>query len=113
MDKTGDLGILDERQPFLRAPVLKPEQEEDYGLPEVTAESATLYDHCVRAIDNGMHFGAHGLPLMGTGDWNDGMNRVGAGGKGESVWDAWFLLTILRQFADLAERRHDSERASR
>jgi cyclic beta-1,2-glucan synthetase len=101
---TGDTAMLDEQVPFLRAPVLKPEQEEDYGLPEVTTETATLYEHCVRALEHGYRLGAHGLPLMGTGDWNDGMNRVGAGGNGESVWVGWFLVTILRQFAELTER---------
>src|SRR5207244_2259465 len=81
---TGDDAILDERVPFVQAPLLRPDQEEDYNVPQVAAETATLYDHCVRALGHGMRFGAHGLPLMGTGDWNDGMNRVGAGGKGES-----------------------------
>jgi cyclic beta-1,2-glucan synthetase len=92
---------------------LRPEQEEDYGIPEVTKETAPLYEHCVRAIEHGLRFGTHGLPLMGTGDWNDGMNRVGAGGRGESVWLAWFLLTILRRFAPLAEKRGENERAQR
>jgi cyclic beta-1,2-glucan synthetase len=110
---TGDKRVLDEVVPFLRSPALRSEQEEDYGQPEVTAESATLYEHCARAIENGLRFGSHGLPLMGTGDWNDGMNRVGAEGKGESVWNAWFLLTILRRFADLAETRGDADRAAR
>jgi cyclic beta-1,2-glucan synthetase len=108
---TGDTAVLDERVPFLRAPVLEPGQEEEYGLPEVSGETATLYDHCVRALERGFRLGAHGLPLMGTGDWNDGMNRVGAGGKGESVWDGWFLLKILREFAALAEGRADADRA--
>jgi cyclic beta-1,2-glucan synthetase len=110
---TGDVTVLDEQVPYLDAPPLKPEQEEDYGLPEVSSETGTLYEHCVRAIEHGFQYGVHGLPLMGTGDWNDGMNKVGAGGKGESVWDGWFQLTILRRFADLAEARGDSERAGR
>ena len=99
---TGDRDVLDERIPYLRAPVLQPGQEEEYGLPETTTETGTLYEHCVRAIRNGMQYGSHGLPLMGTGDWNDGMNRVGAGGKGESVWNAWFQIACLRGFADIA-----------
>jgi cyclic beta-1,2-glucan synthetase len=108
---TGDAAVLDEQAPFLRGPVLKPDQEEDYGLPEVTQQTAPVYEHCVRAIEHASRFGAHGLPLMGTGDWNDGMNKVGAGGKGESVWDGWFLLTILNRFAGLAEAHGDTDRA--
>jgi cyclic beta-1,2-glucan synthetase len=110
---TGDAAILDEPVPFLKGRLLAPEQEEEYGLPAVASESASLYDHCLRALDHGLRLGAHGLPLMGTGDWNDGMNKVGAGGKGESVWDAWFLVTILRRFAELAGNRGDSARAAR
>ncbi len=110
---TGDAAVLDERAPFIEAPVLKPDQEEDYRIPDPSAETATLYEHCVRALEHGLTFGAHGLPLMGTGDWNDGMNRVGAGGRGESVWLGWFLLTVLRSFAEVAESRGDGERAAR
>jgi cyclic beta-1,2-glucan synthetase len=113
VNASGDYAILDERITFLRAPTLRPDQEEDYGLPEVTAETGSLYEHCVRAIEHALRFGSHGLPLMGTGDWNDGMNRIGSGGKGESVWDAWFFLTILPRFADLAEKRADTDLAAR
>ncbi len=113
MSTTGDRAVLDEQVPFLQAPLLKPEQEEDYGLPHPAPGSASIYEHCVRAIEHGLRFGAHGLPLMGTGDWNDGMNRVGAGGRGETVWGGWFLLTILTRFAGLAESRPDAERARR
>jgi cyclic beta-1,2-glucan synthetase len=109
---TGDTALLDEKVPFLSAPVLKPGQEEDYGQPKQADESGTIYEHCVRALKNGLHFGPHGLPLMGTGDWNDGMNKVGAEGKGESVWNGWFLLTCLRHFADLAEARGDTSWAN-
>jgi cyclic beta-1,2-glucan synthetase len=108
---TGDAAVLDERVPFLQAPLLKPGQEEDYGLPETSAETATVYEHCLRALKNGLHFGAHGLPLMGTGDWNDGMNKVGAEGKGESVWNGWFLLACLHRFEQLAAARGDKEAA--
>ncbi len=79
---TGDAALLDERVPFLRSPVLKPDQEEDYGLPEVSDVTGTIYEHCVRALERGLRLGPHGLPLMGTGDWNDGMNQVGAEGHG-------------------------------
>ena len=109
---TGDTALLDERVPFLRAPVLRPEQEEDYGLPDVSDVTGTIYEHCVRALDHGLRLGPHGLPLMGTGDWNDGMNQVGSGGLGESVWNGWFMLATLREFASLAEQRSDAARAA-
>ena len=109
---TGDTALLDERVPFLRAPVLTSEQEEDYGLPDVSDLTGTVYEHCVRALEHGLRLGPHGLPLMGTGDWNDGMNQVGAGGQGESVWNGWFMLATLREFASLAEQRRDAARAA-
>ena len=109
---TGDASILDEVVPFLEAPVLKPGQEDDYGLPAVSKESGTLYEHCVRALDHARNVGSHGLSLMGTGDWNDGMNRVGALGRGESVWNSWFLIATLRDFAKLAGSRGDHARAA-
>ncbi len=109
---TGDAAVLDASVPFLKAPGLKPEQEDSYGVPEVGAPGS-LYEHCARAIDCSLTAGPHGLPLIGTGDWNDGFNRVGDGGKGESVWLAWFLLTILPEFARLAEARDEAERAGR
>jgi cyclic beta-1,2-glucan synthetase len=109
---TGDAAVLDEVVPYLRAPRLRPDQEDDYGIPERAQESGTLYDHCVRALEHGQRFGAHGLPLMGTGDWNDGMNKVGAGGKGETVWGAWFLFSCLARFADVAQGRGDADRAA-
>jgi cyclic beta-1,2-glucan synthetase len=110
---TGDRALLDEIVPFLKAPLLQQGQEEDYGVPEIATETAALYEHCARAIDHGMRYGAHGLPLMGTGDWNDGMNRVGAQGKGESVWVGWFQLAIFKEFCGLARARNDFERAER
>jgi cellobiose phosphorylase len=109
---TGDAATLDDRMPFLRAPILRPDQEEDYNLPEVSDQIGTVYEHCVRALEYGLKLGPHGLPLMGTGDWNDGMNQVGAGGQGESIWNGWFMLTTLRDFAGLAEDRGDTARAA-
>jgi cellobiose phosphorylase len=108
---TGDASVLDEQVPFLHAPILRPDQEEDYGLPEASQNRGSVYVHCERALEHALKLGAHGLPLMGTGDWNDGMNKVGAKGRGESVWNGWFMLATLREFAGLAERRGDSARA--
>jgi len=108
---TGDAAILDERVPFLKSPVLGPQQEEDFNVPAVSAETGTLYEHCVRVLEHGYRLGSHGIPLMGTGDWNDGMNKVGPHGKGESVWNGWFILSVLRSFAELADRRNDAARA--
>ncbi len=109
----GDTGVLDERVPFLRARPLRPDEESNYDLPGVSDDVDTLYEHCLRAIDHGLRFGAHGLPLMGGGDWNDGMNLVGQHGQGESVWLAFFFYQVLTQFADLAERRGDAAVADR
>jgi cellobiose phosphorylase len=105
---TGDTGVLDERVPFIDGRPVRPEEDAYYDLPHVSDDVGSLYEHCVRAIDHGLRFGVHGLPLMGTGDWNDGMNLVGAGGKGESVWLAFFLHDVLTQFAELARRRGDA-----
>jgi cyclic beta-1,2-glucan synthetase len=103
--QTGDDSILDETAPFLEAPALDPSQAETYMLPRVSAETATIFEHAVRAIRRGMNYGSHGLPLMGSGDWNDGMNRVGHDGRGESVWLGWFLVTVLNDFAPVCEQR--------
>jgi cellobiose phosphorylase len=108
-----DTGVLDEKVPFLEARPVKPEEESYYDLPNRSEESATLYQHCVRAIERGLKFGAHGLPLMGCGDWNDGMNLVGKDGRGESVWLAFFLHDVLTQFASLARSRDDVHFADR
>jgi cyclic beta-1,2-glucan synthetase len=97
--------VLDEPVPFLEAPALEPEQSEAYLNPRTSSETAPLFEHAVRAIGHAMKYGAHGLPLIGSGDWNDGMNRVGHGGRGESVWLGWFLVTVLNDFAPLCERR--------
>ena len=101
---TGDAELLNEVVPFVTGPVLRDDQEEDFNSPAVSSQTATVYEHCLRALKHGYRLGSHGLPLMGTGDWNDGMNKVGAEGKGESVWNGWFFLTVLTAFAELAER---------
>ncbi len=108
-----DTGVLDEKVPFLEARLLKPEEEAYYDLPVRSEEAATLYQHCVRAIEHGLRVGEHGLPLMGCGDWNDGMNRVGSEGRGESVWLAFFLSDVLNRFAGLARVRGDAAFADR
>ncbi len=103
----GDTGVLDSEIPFLEGRLLRPDEESNYDLPQRSAESGTLYEHCVRAVKFGLKFGEHGLPLMGCGDWNDGMNLVGEKGKGESVWLAFFLHDVLKQFSVLATQRGD------
>ncbi len=103
VQQTGDTGILDEKVHFLEGKALKPEDDSYYDLPNRSEEVASLYDHCVRAIDLGLKFGVHGLPFMGTGDWNDGMNLVGKEGQGESVWLGFFLYEVLKQFGRIAE----------
>ena len=105
---TGDIGVLDETVHFIEGRAVNPEEDSYYDLPGTSADSASLYSHCVRAIVKGLRFGAHGLPLIGSGDWNDGMNLVGAAGRGESVWLGFFLYAVLAPFADLARRHGDS-----
>ena len=110
---TGDVAVLDERAPFLEAAVLPPDAQEAYGEPRVSSEDGTLFEHCVRAIDKGLTAGAHGLPLIGSGDWNDGMNRVGPQGRGESTWLGFFLHHVLSDFVPLCRGRKDAVRADR
>lgn len=105
---SGDMAVLDEPVPFLRGPLLEEGQHDAMFLPETTRETASLYEHCKRAIAR-TGYGARGLPLMGGGDWNDGMDRVGVNGKGESVWLAWFVYAVLDAFIPLAE--HQGEHA--
>ncbi|MDH5513289.1 MAG: cyclic beta 1-2 glucan synthetase, partial [Gammaproteobacteria bacterium] len=104
---TGDIGVLEESIHFLDGRPVNPEDDSYFDLPGRSGEAASLYQHCVRAIQRGLRLGEHGLPLMGTGDWNDGMNLVGNHGKGESVWLGFFLSEVLNQFAELARRQGD------
>ncbi|MHB1413789.1 MAG: GH36-type glycosyl hydrolase domain-containing protein [Chloroflexota bacterium] len=108
---TGDAGILDEAVPFLEGRTLADGEDEAYFVPTATLEAHSLLEHCRRAINRGLTSGPHGLPLIGTGDWNDGLNRVGAAGRGESVWLAWFLVDVLGGFAELLEGSGGSEEA--
>ena len=112
IDATGDESILDEQVPFLQAAPLGAGEEDRYGENWAIGGTASLYEHCRRALERGTTSGGHGLPLMGSGDWNDGMNRVGAGGRGESVWLGWFLHATLARFAALCERRGDAGQAA-
>ena len=104
---TGDHTVLDEYVPFLSMRTLEPHEHEVYDLPQVTDEHGSVYEHCLRALRRACTSGVHGLPLIGIGDWNDGMSRVGVEGRGESVWLAWFLVRTLRTFAEHVEARGD------
>jgi cyclic beta-1,2-glucan synthetase len=110
---TGDASVLEEIVPFLEQPVLEPDQQESYMEPAVSEETASIYEHCARALDRSLAVGKHGLPLMGSGDWNDGMNRVGQHGKGESVWLGWFLYTTLKAFTPHVDVRKQRVRLNR
>lgn len=110
---TGDISILECEVPFVVDDVLKDFEEERYCTPSYSEEMETLYAHCILSLENGLNFGVHGLPLMGTGDWNDGMNTVGNKQKGESVWLAWFLYTTLQKFIPICTQRGDVESAQR
>ena len=102
LEQTGDNSVLDEVVPFLHSEPLKDGEHERYEPTEQSSQSAHIYEHCLRAIDKALsRIGEHGLPLMGVGDWNDGMNLVGANGRGESVWLGWFICDILKRFDDI------------
>ncbi|MFH1260011.1 MAG: glucoamylase family protein [Elusimicrobiota bacterium] len=107
VEEIGDTGVLDESIHFLEGPPVKPGEESYYDRPRVSGKAGTLYEHCVAAVERGLSFGVHGLPLMGSGDWNDGMNLVGNEGKGESVWLAFFLCQVFKLMAGVAARRGD------
>jgi cyclic beta-1,2-glucan synthetase len=113
IDVTGDASVLDEIVPFLEQPLLSPDEHEVYMEPSISQEAASIFEHCARALDRSLPVGKHGLPLMGGGDWNDGMNRVGHGGKGESVWLGWFLYTTLAAFTTHVEARKQRVRVNR
>ncbi|HWQ79900.1 MAG TPA: glucoamylase family protein [Anaerovoracaceae bacterium] len=110
---TGDIELLNMEAPFLEDELLKKFEDERYCQPRVTKETASIYEHCIRSIEYGLRFGERGLPLMGGGDWNDGMNTVGNGGKGESVWLGWFLCATLQKFIPICRIMGEQERAER
>ncbi len=111
--KTNDHAVLDESVPFIQGQALQRGEEDAFFEPTVTDERASLFEHCARALDLSLAVGSHGLPLIGTGDWNDGFNRIGAGGKGESIWLGWFLCSVLDSFIPIARRRGGVARAER
>ncbi|SHF11073.1 Putative glucoamylase [Desulforamulus putei DSM 12395] len=114
VEHTGDHSILDETAPFLHSEPLREGEHERYEPTQISDRSGTVFEHCLRAIDRALQrFGEHGLPLIGIGDWNDGMSRVGAAGRGESVWLGWFLCEVLHRFTELCRQRGDVERAAR
>lgn len=113
LEATDDTTVLDELVPFLEGPLLVEGQHELYFEPRVSELRASLFEHCARALDRSLAVGSHGLPLMGTGDWNDGMNRVGQRGTGESIWLGWFLHTVLWEFSKVAAQRGEHVRAER
>ena len=110
---TGDAAVLDEQLPFLDGQPIPDGATDAFFQPSISDRQASVYEHCALALDASLGRGAHGLPLIGTGDWNDGMNAVGAGGRGESSWLGWFLLSTIAALAPLAEQRGESERAQR
>jgi cyclic beta-1,2-glucan synthetase len=112
IEVTGDFGVLDELVPFLDGAVLRSDEHESFFQPTISKDEEPLYEHCARALETSFTVGGHGLPLIGTGDWNDGFNRVGVGGKGESIWLGWFLHSTLSAFAPLADRRGEQTRAT-
>ena len=113
IERTGDAAILAETNVFLEDHPLKEDEDERYSIPRISDEQGTVYEHCIRAIERGLRFGEHGLPLIGSGDWNDGFSRIGIKGKGESVWLGWFLYLTLTRFSSLCDGHQDQERGAR
>ena len=113
VEVTADLAVLDETIPFLEGQPLEPGEIDSFFAPVVSDRAATLFEHCALALDASLALGGHGLPLMGTGDWNDGMNRVGEKGEGESVWLGWFLHAALTAFIPFARARGETECAAK
>jgi len=113
LEHSGDYSILDEMTTFISQDCLAEDEDERYTIPTELDKKASVYEHCVLAIDRSLRFGSHGLPLIGTGDWNDGFSAIGRKGKGESVWLGWFLLSILKRFLPICEKRGDWQRVEK
>lgn len=113
INSTGDFEILKEEIHFLEDALLREDEDERYGIPRISGEKSSVYDHCIRAIEKSLQFGGHKIPLMGSGDWNDGMNTVGNKGKGESVWLAWFIYSTLVNFAPICKEMNDPQKEER
>lgn len=113
VEKTNDKKLLRIEVPFLTEPPLKEHEDERYGIPQVANETGSVYEHCIRAIERAIKFGSHGIPLMGSGDWNDGMNTVGNKGQGESIWMGWFLCSVLTKFSVICKHMNDLERSKK
>jgi cellobiose phosphorylase len=113
IENTGDWNVLQIEIPYIEDELLREGEDERYNIPRLSQEKSSVYEHCVRAIDRALRFGQHGIPLMGSGDWNDGMSTVGNKGRGESVWLGWFLYTTLARFIPICEYQQDFERAER
>lgn len=111
LEMTGDIDLLEERAGYIDGPVLGENEMEAYIVPHSNPHQSTIYEKCILMLDRALNFGAHGLPFIGGGDWNDGMNEIGRHGKGESVWMGWFLATVLKRFVPLVEARRDGIRA--
>jgi cellobiose phosphorylase len=110
---TGDYSILDQQAPYLQDEELKEHEDEKYTIPSLSEKTGTIYEHCIKAVERSLKTGEHGIPLMGSGDWNDGMNTVGNKGKGESIWLGWFLCSVLKKLAPLCRHSNDDERTER
>lgn len=110
---TGDYSILKEKALYLEDEPLKEGEDERYTIVNQSSKEGSIYEHCIKAIEKSLKFGVHNIPLMGSGDWNDGMSTVGNKGKGESVWLGWFLYKILSDFEDLANYMNDEEKINK
>ncbi len=111
INSTGDFEILNIEERYITSPTLSENEHERYEVPSDSGLKGTVYDHCIRAIEQGLKFGIHGIPLMGGGDWNDGMNLVGVNGKGESIWLGWFMYCVLLRMIPICNKMGDSQRA--